>query len=70
MVELIREITKLRKSRAAATGGPVLVRIQPDMAAALDAYRRGQPDIPGRPEAMRRLVETGLAAQPKAKKTK
>lgn len=27
----------------------------------LDDWRRKQPDLPGRPEAIRRLVEIGLA---------
>jgi hypothetical protein len=33
--------------------GPVLAEI--------DAWRRGQPDLPSRTEAIRRLVELGLA---------
>ena len=36
------------------------VRVQPDMAKALDDWRRKQDDLPGRPEAIRRLVELGL----------
>lgn len=55
-----REITKSPKKRAAATGDPVLVRVQPDMAKMLDDWRRKQDDLPGRPEAIRRLVELGL----------
>jgi hypothetical protein len=55
-----REITKSPKKRAAATGDPVLVRVQPDMARMLDDWRRKQDDLPGRPEAIRRLVELGL----------
>jgi hypothetical protein len=39
-----------------------MVRIQPDMAKALDDWRRKQDDLPGRPEAIRRLVEIGLKA--------
>jgi hypothetical protein len=60
-----REITKSPKKRAAATGDPVLVRVQPDMAKMLDDWRRKQDDLPGRPEAMRRLVELGLKAKAK-----
>jgi hypothetical protein len=37
-----------------------MVRIQPDMAKALDDWRRKQEDLPGRPEAIRRLVESAL----------
>jgi hypothetical protein len=58
-----REITKSPKKRAAVTGEPVLVRVQPDMAKHLDDWRRKQDDLPGRPEAIRRLVEIGLKAK-------
>jgi hypothetical protein len=53
-----------RDSRAvmcrSVTGDPVMVRVQPDMAKLLDDWRRKQDDLPGRPEAIRRLVELGL----------
>jgi len=39
------------------------VRVQPDMAKQLDDWRRQQDDLPGRPEAIRRLVELGLKAK-------
>jgi hypothetical protein len=61
-----REITKSPKKRAAATGDPVLVRVQPDMAKMLDDWRRKQDDLPGRPEAIRRLVELGLTVKTSA----
>lgn len=38
----------------------VLVRMTPDMLAALDEYRRKLPDLPTRPEALRRLVAERL----------
>jgi hypothetical protein len=60
-----REIAKSPKKRAAATGDPVLVRVQPDMAKQLDDWRRRQEDLPGRPEAIRRLVAAGLKAKGK-----
>jgi hypothetical protein len=66
MSKSIREITKSPKKRAAATGDPVLVRVQPDMAKALDDWRRRQEDLPGRPEAIRRLVELGLTVKTSA----
>jgi hypothetical protein len=53
-------IMKTPKKRAAATGELVGVRVQPDMAKMLDDWRRKQDDLPGRPEAIRRLVEIGL----------
>ena len=56
---------KTQKKRAAATGDLVGVRIQPDMAKQLDDWRRKQDDLPGRPEAIRRLVEIGLKAKGK-----
>jgi hypothetical protein len=52
--------TKTPRKRAAVTGELVGVRVQPDMAKQLDDWRRGQDDLPGRPEAIRRLVELGL----------
>jgi hypothetical protein len=51
---------KTPKRRAAVTGDLVGVRVQPDMAKLLDDWRRKQEDLPGRPEAIRRLVELGL----------
>jgi hypothetical protein len=56
-----RDTTKPRKQRPAITGDPVMVRVQPDMAKQLDDWRRKQEDLPGRPEAIRRLVELGLS---------
>jgi hypothetical protein len=51
------------RKRATATGDLVGVRVQPDMARQLDDWRRKQDDLPGRPEAIRRLVELGLKAR-------
>ena len=68
MVKATGETTKSRKPRAPVTGDPVLVRIQPEMAKLLDDWRRRQDDIPGRPEAIRRLVEQALAQAKKSAK--
>jgi hypothetical protein len=65
MTKSTREITKSPKKRASVTGDPVLVRVQPDMAKQLDDWRRKQEDLPGRPEAVRRLVELGLKVKAK-----
>ena len=65
MSKSTREITKSPKKRAVVTGDPVLVRVQPDMARLLDDWRRKEDDLPGRPEAIRRLVELGLRAAKK-----
>jgi hypothetical protein len=58
-----RVIMKTPKKRATLTGELVGVRVQPDMAKQLDDWRRKQEDLPGRPEAIRRLVELGLKAK-------
>ena len=42
-----------------------MVRVQPEMAKQLDDWRRKQEDLPGRPEAIRRLVELGLNVKSK-----
>lgn len=49
------------------TGGGTLigVRILPDDLELLDQWRESQPDRPGRPEAIRRLVEEGVKRNPK-----
>jgi predicted component of type VI protein secretion system len=65
MSKSIRDITKPRKPRPIVTGEPVMVRVQRDMAKLLDDWRRRQEDLPGRPEAIRRLVELGLKAKGK-----
>jgi len=60
-----RDTTESRKQRPATTGDPVMVRVHPDMAKQLDDWRRKQEDLPGRPEAIRRLVELGLKVKAK-----
>jgi hypothetical protein len=49
------------------TGGGTLigVRILADDLELLDQWREAQPDKPGRPEAIRRLVEEGVKRNPK-----
>ena len=54
---------KTPKKRAASPGDLVGVRVQPVMAKQLDDWRRKQDDLPGRPEAIRRLLEIGLNAK-------
>lgn len=41
----------------------VLVRMTSEMLHALDAYRRAAPDLPTRPEAVRRLLIKALEGQ-------
>lgn len=40
-----------------------MVRVQPELAKQIDDWRRRQADLPGRPEAIRRLAEIGLKAK-------
>lgn len=47
---------------ATGIGTPVQVRLQDSIRDAVDDWRREQPDIPGRPEAIRRLVELALSS--------
>lgn len=44
-----------------------MVRLQPELAAPLDEWRRQQQDLPSRAEAIRRLVEIGLSTRAKGK---
>ena len=40
------------------------MRISEELLASIDEWRRHEPDIPPRAEAIRRLVELGLKAKP------
>ena len=42
-------------------GRPFQMRLSDDFIARLDAWRRRQPDLPTRTEAVRRLVERGMS---------
>jgi hypothetical protein len=64
MAKATRVNTKTPKKRPDKAGDLVGVRVQDDLAKAIDDWRRKQDDLPGRPEAIRRLVEAGLAAAP------
>ena len=58
-----RDNTKMRKPRAKEPGELIGVRMQAEPLERLDAWRRRQDDLPGRPEAIRRLIELGLRAK-------
>ena len=47
---------------ATGQGTPVMVRMQPNQLAAVDAWAEAQDDQLSRPEAVRRLVDWGLKA--------
>lgn len=59
MAKAIPEIRKVGRP-ATGVGTPVLVRMSPDQLARLDAWAATQPDAPGRPEAVRRLLDQAL----------
>jgi metal-responsive CopG/Arc/MetJ family transcriptional regulator len=55
--------TQNRRGRPATGTNPAVgVRLPSDLMGALDKWRGAQPDIPSRPEAIRRLIEMGLKA--------
>jgi metal-responsive CopG/Arc/MetJ family transcriptional regulator len=56
----IMKATKKKKIRPSQTGTPVYVRLQEEPLAALDDWRRHQADLPGRSEAIRRILEAFL----------
>jgi hypothetical protein len=58
-----RDNTKTPKKRPSQTGELVGIRLQPEPLATIDAWRRKQDDLPSRAEAIRRLIELGLASK-------
>lgn len=60
-------INNVKKSRGRppVESEAVTVRITTDGLRQIDDWRRQQGDLPGRPEAIRRLVELGLKAKAK-----
>jgi hypothetical protein len=46
-------------------GKPVGLRLYPELERRVDQWASNQPDKPGRPEAIRRLIEIALIAKPK-----
>lgn len=56
---------KTPKKRAEEPGVLVGTRFQEDLLGRLDEWRRAQPDIPNRPEAIRRLLAKALPKSPR-----
>jgi hypothetical protein len=56
------------RARATTTGTLVGTRFQADLLDAIDQWRKAQPDLPTRPEAVRRLV--GLGMTPNVRKAR
>jgi len=50
-------------ARGKTLGELIGVRCQPELVAEIDEWRRRQPDLPTRQEAMRRLIEQALKAR-------
>ncbi len=65
MSSRINNIKKSKRGRPPVDSEAVTVRITVDALQNLDDWRRKQEDMPGRPEAIRRLVELGLKAKGK-----
>jgi hypothetical protein len=56
-------MVKKRGRPATGRGEQVQVRLQPLLMRQLDLWRETRVDAPTRPEAIRRLIELGLAAR-------
>ena len=61
----INSAKKSRRGWPPVESKAINVRMAVDAIKSLDAWRRQQDDLPGRPEAIRRLVEIGLEATSK-----
>ena len=61
MAKATDDTTKPRKPRPETTGTPIMVRMQADDLQILDDWRRNELDVPGRAEAIRRLIPMGVA---------
>ena len=59
----LRQISGYKRFRSRESGFPVLVRLQPKQLEALDSWRRKQPDVPSRAEALRRKAGLACANQ-------
>ncbi|MCR6660513.1 MAG: hypothetical protein NVV72_14650 [Asticcacaulis sp.] len=57
MSDAIIDIKKSKKGRPKSETTPVMVRLPIDLVAKVDQYRREQPDLPGRPEAIRQILK-------------
>lgn len=63
MLQIARKsVTAALMSKAAIHTVAIVLRFSPTLGARIDDWRRRQPDLPSRSEAIRRLVERGLQA--------
>lgn len=63
MKSTINNVKKAKRGRPPVESEAVTVRMAAEPLGNLDDWRRKQDDLPGRPEAIRRLVEIGLKAK-------
>jgi hypothetical protein len=63
MPSRINDIKKSKRGRPPVESEAVTVRMVMETLMQIDNWRRRQDDLPGRPEAIRRLVEIGLKAR-------
>jgi AMMECR1 domain-containing protein len=65
MKSTINSAKKSKRGRPPVDTEAVNVRMAVDVLKFIDDWRRKQDDLPGRPEAIRRLVDLGLKAKQK-----
>jgi hypothetical protein len=65
MKSIINNVKNSKRGRPPVESEPVTVRMTVDALHTLDDWRRLQDDLPGRPEAIRRLVEQALTVKGK-----
>jgi metal-responsive CopG/Arc/MetJ family transcriptional regulator len=56
-----------KRAKSERQSARFFMKISPEFLARLDDWRRRQPDLPNRSEAIRRLVEAGMAATKQGK---
>jgi hypothetical protein len=65
MSSRIDNVKKSKRGRPRVESEAITVRMAANVLQSLDDWRRKQSDLPGRPEAIRRLVEFGLKVKSK-----
>lgn len=65
MTSRINNVKNSKRGRPPVESEAITVRMTTDALHALDDWRRKQDDLPGRPEAIRRLVGLGLGTKSK-----
>jgi hypothetical protein len=63
MQSRIDNVKQSKRGRPRVDSEPVTVRMALEALQGVDNWRRSQEDLPGRAEAIRRLVEIGLKAK-------